>query len=245
MYGWECAFDFEGRGYRLFGPPLDAIPMKIKQHRTFWELMMLLQIRQLDRHGIYLDIGSNIGNHAVFFAEECPSTRVVCFEPNPRTLKYLRRNLGYNVNKPFIVIPEPVGEDGVEFGLSNNPRNTGASVLIPGKKGHTTRSLDTIMNELVASGEIPAEERVAVIKIDVEGHEPLVLEHGLRTLTKHRPAVIVECIENQGDELDVRERLLARSGHKNAGLIYLNVKDGTDPNYLFLHEDDPFWEKVL
>ena len=46
----------------------DKIAYVIRTQKTFWEIDQLEYVAMVGpRGGIYLDVGSNIGNHAVFF----------------------------------------------------------------------------------------------------------------------------------------------------------------------------------
>jgi hypothetical protein len=61
----------------------DKIAYVIRTQKTFWEIDQLEYIAMVGPSGgIYLDVGSNIGNHAVFFGRFC-ADHVVAIEPNP------------------------------------------------------------------------------------------------------------------------------------------------------------------
>ena len=74
----------------------DKIAYVIRTQKTFWEIDQLEYIAMVGPSGgIYLDVGSNIGNHAVFFGRFC-ADHVVAIEPNPRLHPILRRNIDAN-----------------------------------------------------------------------------------------------------------------------------------------------------
>ena len=121
------------------------------------------------------DIGANIGSYALL-AASAARARVVAFEPHPRTAAFLERNIAHNRLGGQIVVRR--------VALSNR---TGSGAL--------TDTLDT-MNHLT-SGAQPggstavvlatldgeaARQRPAMLKIDVEGHEEMVLAGGAAAL---------------------------------------------------------------
>lgn len=62
----------------------------------FFEASELELIRQHFKGGIYVDVGANIGNHAVYFGQLPNCTKVLAFEPNPASLRLLRINVLLN-----------------------------------------------------------------------------------------------------------------------------------------------------
>jgi FkbM family methyltransferase len=136
---------------------------------------------------LVLDIGANIGNHSLAFAER--AGKVLSFEPHPITFRLLDMNLGGVANA-----------EAINLGASNqrkrvraiSPRaNFGASAI-------TERRVDG--DELVFefdvapldSIELVRRQKVALIKLDVEGHELQVLEGASGLLGSDRPIVVFE-----------------------------------------------------
>ncbi len=153
------AFDHVGRAITIWG----------RYEREELDLLMAATAPYLARDGACLDVGANIGNHAVFFADHF--REVLAFEPNPRCFALLRINAALKDNIACF-----------GFGLSdadgrstlNVPQgNAGMASLARVAGGDATavacelRRLDGL--------EALASRRVAMIKIDVEGHEPDVL----------------------------------------------------------------------
>ena len=144
-----------------------------------------LQARGLWRgDGLCLDIGANIGNHALFFA---PHFREVwAFEPNPRTFTLLQLNaqLAANVRCFNIGLSDTAGA----ATLSVPAHNIGMATLQPGAAGVA------VACELQRLDDLPglAAQRVALLKIDIEGHEPAALRGALALLQRDRPVVVFE-----------------------------------------------------
>lgn len=139
--------------------------------------------------GLCLDIGANIGNHALFFAPHC--VEVWAFEPNPRTgvLLELNATLAPNVRV-------------FKMGLSDSPGsatlhvpadNIGMATLQPGAAGQAVACTLACLDELPEL----ADRRVALVKIDVEGHEAPALRGGLQMLRRERPTVVFEQLASE------------------------------------------------
>jgi FkbM family methyltransferase len=136
-------------------------------------------------HGTVLDIGANIGNHALFFSPRVG--QVLSFEPHPRTFGLLAFNAGTVDNvKAFNF---GLGERDETLELNENPENMGASSIRFGngesarKVAIEVRRLDDVARNL---------ENIELVKIDVEGHEPHVLAGGIEVLRKHQPLILLE-----------------------------------------------------
>jgi FkbM family methyltransferase len=137
------------------------------------------------KHSTVLDIGANIGNHALFFSPRVG--QVLSFEPHPRTFGLLLFNAGTVDNvKAFNF---GLGERDEMLELNENLENMGASSIRFGggqsarKVAIAVRRLDDVARDL---------ERIDLVKIDVEGHEPHVLKGGIEVLRKHQPLIVLE-----------------------------------------------------
>ena len=59
----------------------DDIFKRIKVNRTFYELEILEYIKNnIKNPGIFIDIGANIGNHTIYFAQVCNARLVYSYE---------------------------------------------------------------------------------------------------------------------------------------------------------------------
>lgn len=75
----------------------EFIQNKIFLEEDYFERKELEQIRDYVKPGYrILDIGANIGNHTLFFCNECGAEKVYSFEPCKDTFDVLRRNIDIN-----------------------------------------------------------------------------------------------------------------------------------------------------
>ncbi len=135
--------------------------------------------------GTYVDIGANIGNHTLYFANELNGIdRIVSFEPMEENYWILEKNIELN-GLENRVEAHKIGlsdSEGMAQTVGFYYDNFGANAL--GKDANGDISLKTL-----DSFEI---DNVGFIKIDVEGFEDCVLRGGLETIKKWHPYMLIE-----------------------------------------------------
>ncbi|WP_393963258.1 FkbM family methyltransferase [Roseovarius sp. S4756] len=161
---------------------------------VFFEEEELKALQDHVKSGAHIiDIGANIGNHAMFFATRMQAARVVVIEPNPLALAPLVANVLVNRLENVITLDLlGVGlSDGsaTGFGMKRHDRNLGATKMFAGKG-----SLEVHAGDDLLEGEDPD-----LIKIDVEGMEMKVLSGLAKTIASHRPVLLVEVDEENAD----------------------------------------------
>jgi FkbM family methyltransferase len=71
--------------------------MNFHHKGAFYETEELNLIIQHYTHGgTFVDIGANIGNHAIYIARFTKSPKIIVFEPNPTAISILKTNLALN-----------------------------------------------------------------------------------------------------------------------------------------------------
>lgn len=137
---------------------------------------------------IVVDLGANIGNHTLFFANELHAGKVISFEPVPDTFKILQKNIQLNNL-----------EDKVELhneGLSDKPGHAVIASFNEGNIGGTSlkQGEGTLVLTTLDSLNL---KKITMIKIDVEGMEPQALEGARDTITRLRPFIMTEAFSNK------------------------------------------------
>lgn len=134
------------------------------------------------------DVGANVGAFTLVLLRSGASVRsVAAFEPHPvayRTLHSL-----YERSAVVKTIPAALGPRRGSMMLHLAAGDSSVSSLCPGRDG------DGVKVEVYAGDEVPAAfavESPDVIKIDVEGYEPSVLEGMTRIIAAKRPVVLFE-----------------------------------------------------
>jgi len=135
---------------------------------------------------VFCDIGSNVGNHAVFAGLFLEPAKIFCFEPNPDVIPTLRANIALNGLDEccdLSFLGYGLGRSDEEsYGVSFRQINTGAARLLEGDGDIAIRTADTLL----------AGQTVDFVKIDVEGMELDVLEGLAGTVKTQRPRVFIE-----------------------------------------------------
>lgn len=160
---------------------------KAQRKGQFYEREDLDEIaRHLPEGARILDVGANVGNHALYFATQCAVDSVIVIEPNPRACAPLVANVILN-DLGQIVRMEALGiglgarsESG--FSMTERARNLGAARMVPGEGDLPVHPGDALF----------AEEHFDLIKIDVEGMEMAVLEGLEATIARCRPLIFIE-----------------------------------------------------
>lgn len=146
-------------------------------------------IRPADR---CIDVGANIGIHTIRLAKLVgPSGNIIAIEPDQELVRRNNGNLRINGLENVRLIQAAASDIGGEGASLYRPgpqdSNKGRASLLP----HTyltgsMATVPTVRLDDVIDGP------VALIKIDVEGHEAAVVSGGVGTIEKYSPAIIFE-----------------------------------------------------
>ena len=182
-----CEFVYRDEMIKFFLPmaELDLIQRHILNTNRFWEQWMLEKVRgYINPSSVVLDIGSNIGNHAIYFSKVCKAAEVYAFEPMKVTYSILQKNI--ELNSATTVKPHNIAlgahETSGEISHYSNSNTGLAEIRVTGKGAYEVRPLDSFNFE-----------KVDFVKIDVEGLQLDVLRGGKNVIQKHKPIIWVEC----------------------------------------------------
>ncbi|MEZ4874787.1 MAG: FkbM family methyltransferase [Flavobacteriaceae bacterium] len=143
-----------------------------------------------------MDVGANIGNHSLQFSKTFQ--KVHAFEPNRQAFKLLEintlgiqniilHNFGLSHKNGHAFIKTPVYNLG------------GATVVYEKNNGD---------NEiLLKKGDDCIHEEIAVIKMDIEGHEEYALEGLTETLKKYKPIIFTEYLNQKKEDSHLMDTL--------------------------------------
>lgn len=212
--------------------PDDLIAQEIREAQTFFEIELLEHLAMRGpRGGVFVDVGANIGNHAVFFGKFL-ADRVVCVEPHPGVVPILRHNLELNDVTTASVLPVAAARTEARAYISRVKerlhKNVGGS-QVQALRPDDGLEVDVAPLDLLLGALAPvlAGQRVTCIKIDVEGFELDVLEGATGTLETHRPHIVVELASR--DARAAARRFLAAYGYEDIGHRF-----GWTPTYHFI-----------
>lgn len=149
------------------------------------------------RAGVIADIGAHVGYFSMIAALRNPRAKVHAFEPvdfiHARLAVNQRGNGVKNIVRHQAGVSDREGWTEIHVRFSANLLSTGSS-LERGAAGPA--ATETRRIRLHTVDEMFAESGVDLVKIDVEGHEPRVLDGARETLRRHRPAVLLEALRD-------------------------------------------------
>jgi FkbM family methyltransferase len=135
-----------------------------------------------------LDIGANIGFHTVQFARAVgPTGRVFSFEPDPDNLRVLGHNVRTNALANVVIVPNAVAATTGPLELFLSTENRGDHRVYDSGDGRHAIRIDAVaIDDVLAQVAGP----VSLIKLDIQGAEPMALAGMQRFLAKHPEAWI-------------------------------------------------------
>jgi len=186
--GSVVSTEVAGLDIRFFvSNPIDVI----QQHHArgeFYELEELAIIGEyFPRGGVFLDIGTNIANHAVFVAKFFHPAQVIVIEPYPPAIAILKTNLSLNDLTPLV--------DATHLGVGLSDVTGYATPATDYNNLGNTRLFDTEDAgglRLVRGDDIFQHRRIDFIKMDVEGMEMRALAGMAGTIARWRPPIFIE-----------------------------------------------------
>lgn len=213
-------------------------PLRGRARFTFWAHLFKALTRQHHRElipilrplvpqdGVIFDVGAHAGQMAKLFAEMAPEGRVYAFEPGAYALAILRPMVRMKGRRCISIHPIAFGAKPGALTLSTPIKQSGSmgfglSHLGEGGEGQVFKhevAVETI-DRFVAQEGI---ERLDFIKADIEGWEMQMLLGAKETLSRLRPAVLVEAVDGY----------LARAGDSRAALWQFMIQRRYTPHRL-------------
>jgi FkbM family methyltransferase len=162
------------------------------------------------KYDLVLEIGANVGVYSVFFDRmaSLPGSKlakIIVFEPSPEAFRRLLENLRVNGTQRVHALQAAI-----------TPASGFQTFFEP--KGHLTNGSfirefaelfsDTITERevvVIAAAELESflsSARKALIKIDVEGFEPMLVASLQPLIQRYQPDLLIEVLEKTAEQLD-------------------------------------------
>jgi FkbM family methyltransferase len=155
--------------------------------------------------GALVDVGANVGNHAVYAVKVLKAAKVIAFEPEPLAAAIFEINAALNGCGDALFLHKiGLSDEGGRARPLFEEDNLGGTRLQRDPSGPI---------ELVRGDDNLAGDDVGLIKIDTEGFELEVLSGLAATIKRCRPALFVE-VENAN--IPAFEDYCARQGYRVA-----------------------------
>jgi FkbM family methyltransferase len=216
--------------WKSFEPPMPEVFFHLAQECT----------------GIVVDVGANTGFYALLAGAANPKVKILAFEPDPTVIPILRKNVRMNGLYWRVKI--------YRYGLSD--KIGAANLYIPTQEHglvETSSSLESTFKEAhskivpvkvstmdrILSSWRYASTRVAMIKIDVEGHEASVLRGAENIVRRDRPIIFIEVLPRA--DITFLTEFLNRNRYKDARLR----PDGISSLGSEVYFDERAWNHLL
>lgn len=187
-----------GDGHRVFLDVRDHhITLHVLEHGTWEDHVRLAIIETLPAGGTFIDVGGNVGLHSLFAAAVVgPLGKVRAFEPIPRMFNTLVRNFDVNGLNDYAtatcaaVADHPGKRIFTEF--RSHAAMSGFSLTPTRLQRHVSSEAPEQFEVDVTTLDLEfGQERVDMIKIDVEGYELLVLQGAQQVLQNNPSCVLI------------------------------------------------------
>jgi FkbM family methyltransferase len=143
----------------------------------------------------FLDIGANVGWFAIRAADRVGATgRVHAFEPREGTWRLLERSIADNDFQARCTLhPVALGADEGTGRLLGHETSTNlGGFRLARDAGDTFEGMTSEAVPVVTLDSLGIRPRVTLIKLDVEGAEPQVLQGGRGLIARDRPLILTE-----------------------------------------------------
>jgi len=160
-----------------------------------------------------IDIGANFGFHTLEFADLVEHGNVISFEPQKLVYYQLCGNIILNGYNNITAHNIALSDEHTNLIMENMPYDSTDTINIG--NSHLNAYCESLYNYVdVKTLDSFQCENIAVIKIDVQGYEPKVLDGAINTIKKYKPVIFIEIAESElqiynFNEKDVFNRLEA------------------------------------
>lgn len=195
-------------GFRMMADRLDAVKWYVYYFRQFEPQISMAWTRLLQPGDAVVDIGGNVGYHALL-AASCvgPTGKVVTVEPSMHIFPQLERNIGLNGYKHITAMRKAVSNaPGTATLYYAGDNIQGNSSIFKSGDGEPTETVECVTVGQIA--EVIDLKSVKIFKIDVEGAEPLVLESLFASLDQLRANTVI-FVEISPSNTNRAEQMLA------------------------------------
>jgi FkbM family methyltransferase len=183
------------------------------QRKGFWEPYLIKTLRRyLQDGGVFLDVGANIGYHALHAASLHSKIECICFEPHPEIFEQLQQNIEMNsfsnVTAHQIAVGKTVGQTYFHMQNSNNYNRGMSAIDYYDGIGTDYTTVQVPTTTLDAFLGIETKSKVKLIKIDTQGHEYQVIQGALDLINTSQPVITLEHHDNDKKSIhDISELL--------------------------------------
>ena len=166
--------------------------------------------------GDLIDIGANLGLITATLAKRFPNSQVHAFEPNPSTFQSLQATIAVNNITNVKAKQYAVGRDNGEVSFRADPIHRATCSIATSEAKYAVSVPCTTLDSYIENQAI---DKIAFLKVDVEGYETLVFQ-GAEAMLKRQQAQIIYyeicpiLTKKAGFEPELPTQILVQNGYQ-------------------------------
>ena len=224
-------------GFEILLPAWDSnMVIAASNGRILHPRMTEIFLATIQSGDTFVDGGANMGFYSLLAATALRGEgRVISFEPDPRNIPILQSNAKINRLDSLIRIESKALSDAeCELNFWSAPENSwgGSLVELPGAESKQYSVSATTLDHYVSSTNIGS---VDIIKLDIEGAEPLALQ-GMREALRTARLVAYEINKPRLDQLKIQPMDLIRRTNECGQFDITLISDERTDEILFLED---------
>jgi len=221
--------------------PLEILNFGYYEKNDFNMVMNLI-----DEGDSIFDIGANVGWYSLNIAKAIKNTKVLAFEPIPKTFDYLKTNVEMNQLNNIKIFNFGFSNEEKEIEFYFYKEGSGNASLANLSNVNTTEKVKCIVQR-IDTFMVMNNYSIDFIKCDVEGAELLVFKGGIETIKRDKPIIYTEMLRKWSSKFNYHPNeiieMLANIGYRcftvkdNYLVEFYKMDDTTtETNFYFLHE---------
>jgi len=205
-----------------------------------------MQLKMIGERDTVFDIGGNLGWYAIHIAKRRPRSRILCFEPLPKSYSYLNENIKLNNLSNISTFDFGFSDTEGAFDFYYDPSLSVNASLANMSGSKETENITCIVKRL---DDFRKEHKVDFIKCDVEGAELFVFKGGADLIKNDCPIVFAEMLIKWSAKFNYHPNdiisFFSELGYLCFTLCGGNLKPVTvvdentiETNFFFLHKEN-------
>ena len=181
--------NLEGTSFKiLLNPKNGSVDKQILAFLNYEPKISSMIKKYSNKNEIFVDVGANIGYHSIYASRFFK--KVIAFEPVPFVFQQFKESIKINEFNNIVVhncaCSNKQGKSTIYIDKDVGGSSLSSDLL---KRTHV-KKIET--NTIVLDRFLKTKSKIGVIKMDVEGSEPLVFEGIKKIIKKQRPTIIME-----------------------------------------------------
>jgi FkbM family methyltransferase len=190
-----------------------------------WEKISIQIWKNLaEKSNFILDIGANTGIYSLIAYSVNTSAKIIAFEPVKRTYVLTKKNFELNQSVNISLITKAVSNVNGNAVFYDVPTLSQYSASLNEKMLESTNDRIQYEVETIRIDSMPEviNNKIDLIKLDVEMHEPEVLEGMIGLIERDKPTILIEILN---EEIASKVESLI----KDFGYIYFSIDEENRP----------------